>query len=249
MSLESVRADFHHGSPSEVPENGATDPAGTPPASRGRADAVIDGAGSCAMGATAFDAESVAQLYLVQLREESRAARTVAQIKKKLIEMEGERVVSAMERQTGKILASGIFQGVVSIASAVATAVSFGVGAAASVGANAATAAASQTASTVAQTVAKNVVSEAAKQAVLKASPQLIQAAGSFDPFKLQAEKLDIEKQKAADRKQMDEMSHKTTADHLEQVRQARRRVIQILERADQLKEEGMKIASSPVRA
>lgn len=189
------------------------------------------------LSAHGFDIEEIAQLYIAQLREDEAAARSVAQIKQKLIKMEGEKIVSTMKQQAKKLLASGIFQGVVSIAASIATAVSAGTSVALSSGVNAA-----------ASGVTRAVTSSAVKQAVLKASPQLVRAVSHFDPYKIQVEKKGFERQRLANSKQQAEMSLNITNDHLQTAAQMRRRVSQILERCGQIQEEGRKIAGAPLK-
>jgi hypothetical protein len=210
-------------------------------------------AGSVAEGG--FDLEEVARCYLAQLREEAAALRSVSQIRRRLVELESRRIVSTMRKQSRSILASGIFQGAVSIAASIATAVSAGVslGAAAATGASGGASGAGDGAAAAAQAAEEGAKAgqrlAALKPLLLKASPSLLQAASHLDPFRLQAQKLDVEREKRSARKTQREMDLRSAEDSLQAVGRMKNRVCQILERSLSLEEEGARTATSAIRA
>jgi len=218
-------------------------------------------AGSVAEGG--FDLEEVARCYLAQLREEAAALRSVSQIRRRLVELESRRIVSTMRKQSRSILASGIFQGAVSIAASIASAVSAGVslGAAAATGASGGGTGAGDAAAEAAGNAAKAAEKAAEeggnagqrlaaiKPLILKASPSLLQAASHLDPFRLQAQKLDVEREKHSAHRAQREMDLRSVEDSLQAVGRMRNRVCQILERSLSLEEEGARTATSAIRA
>ena len=222
-------------------------PASVEPEARKSPAAPSPAGWACARGAeeVGLDLEEVARCYLAQLREEAAALRSVSQIRRRLVELESRRIVSTMKKQSRSILASGIFQGVVSIAASIATAVSAGV----SLGAAAATGASGTEAVSAAANAAGKGVSATLRPVLIKASPSLLQAASHLDPFRLQAQKLDVEREKRSARRAQREMDLRSAEDSLQAVGRMRNRVCQILERSLSLEEEGARTATSAIRA
>jgi hypothetical protein len=234
--------------PAAVEPEDRRSPAGRGPAGWMRA---------CGGAEGGLDLEEVARCYLAQLREEAAALRSVSQIRRRLAELESRRIVSTMKRQSRSILASGIFQGAVSIAASIASAVSAGVSLGGAAAASGASGGASGTGDAAAE-AAKNAAEEGAKAGqrlaslkpiILKASPSLLQAASHLDPFRLQSQKLDVEREKHSARKTQREMDLRSAEDSLQAVGRMRNRVCQILERSLSLEEEGARTATNAIRA
>jgi predicted nuclease with TOPRIM domain len=97
--------------------------------------------------------------------------------------------------------------------------------------------------------VARPAAGAAAKAALLKAGPQLVQATAHLDPFRIQAEKLDAKRQEHQSRKDMESLSLHQTESFIQELDRMKGRVMQIMERAQQLEEESKKTAASAIRA
>jgi hypothetical protein len=194
------------------------------------------------------DIEAVAREYLGHLKEESRAALALSRIRKRLAQAEGNRVLAAMRKQSGKVRASAVFQGVVAMAAAVATAVSAGVGAAGGAAAQTGSTAASASSGAVAGTLARSAAGKAIKAAALRAGPQLVRVAAHADPYRIQADRLDVAKQKHQNLKAMQDLGLRQTEDLVQTLDRMKGRVAQIMDRAEQLESESRKTAASAVR-
>jgi len=133
------------------------------------------------------------------------------------------------------------------MAAAAATALSAGVGAAGAGAAQAGSAAASSSGA-LAGALAKPAIRTAARTALLRAGPQLVQAGAHFDPFRVQAEKLDAARQRHQNNKDMQSLSLQQTENFAQTLSRMKSRVVQIMERAAQLEEESKKAAAAALR-
>ena len=183
-------------------------------------------------GAYELDIEGIAQLYVTQLSEEMKTARTISDMRTKLLRMHGEKIVSAMKDHADNVRMSAIYQGTMTMvssgASIACSAASMGAG---SGGGGAGGGSQGATAS-----------------AVSSGSSGVINCLKQADPYKRDAEGDLIEKQEQETRQQQEAAHKKTSDDHLDSVRNMRSRVMQILERFQQIQEEGRQIAASPLR-
>ena len=183
-------------------------------------------------GAYELDIEGIAQLYVTQLGEEMKTARTIADIRKKLLKMHGEKIVSAMKDHADNVRMSAMYQGTMTMVSS---------------GLSIATSAASMGAGT-GGGEAGGGTQGAAASAVSSGSSGVVSCLKQADPYKLEAEDNLIDKQEHETRQQQEAAHKKTSDDYLDSVRSMRSRVMQMLERFQQIREEGRQIAASPLR-
>ncbi|MFH1435131.1 MAG: hypothetical protein ABIJ56_05410, partial [Pseudomonadota bacterium] len=88
-------------------------------AGRDRPAAVLTagGGGWGRAGARDLDIEGIAQLYVAQLGEEMKTARTISDMRKKLLRMHGEKIVSAMKDHADNVRMSAMYQGTMTMVS------------------------------------------------------------------------------------------------------------------------------------
>jgi len=216
--------------------------------------------------------EGIAELYLQGLRDDIRTTSSMSSIRRLLIAHQGKKLVDKMKQQADKVLSSGIFQGVVSIASSIVTAVTAGVSAGASSAAGSAASATKGAATSVAEAaksatkecvtkiatkateeVAKEVAKEATKvgarqivkEIFLKSGPEFTRTIGNFDGWKIEADKLEYKKQEVLNRKNEEESARGDLSARIGRLTQSQSRVIQIMERNDQLEDEGKRVVLS----